>query len=253
MWGSGPDDVWAVGGVWEESRAGSGTIAHFDGSEWSVAMDDADQPLVAIWGSSAEDIYAVGGDEPLHFLHFDGSSWEPVAKPPDIEHCLSGSDVWGSGAEDVFVTTFDSVVYFDGSQWSYLATLLGSTEPPFTVWGTSGTNVYVGHGNGLIDRWDGSGWTDSLKLVDDWRVGFGGIWGTGESDIFAVGGYRGITDTVPHTGYADGACIYHFDGARWIEQEGVRGLSDGLDDVWGASATDVWAVGEEGTVLRYRK
>lgn len=31
-----------------------------------VALDDAEQPLVAIWSSWADNVFAVGGDEPVH-------------------------------------------------------------------------------------------------------------------------------------------------------------------------------------------
>src|SRR5579863_5911400 len=51
VWGSGPDDVWAVG---------NGTIIHWDGEAWSSRVSGTDEPLLAIWGDGADDIWATG-------------------------------------------------------------------------------------------------------------------------------------------------------------------------------------------------
>jgi hypothetical protein len=48
---------------------------------------------------------------------------------------------------------------------------------------------------------------------------------------------------------ADDGDIYHFDGADWFEIE--TEVEKDLNDIWGSSATDVFIVGEFGTVLHY--
>ena len=256
IWGSGTSDVWAVGGVWD-GQLGTGTIAHFDGTEWSEVLDDAPQPLVAVWGTSADNVYAIGGaDADVYIAQFDGTSWEELASPPDdpdgINESWVGTGVWGTGPNNLYVTTFNSVVHFDGSEWSYLASGLGCTFPADSVWGTSETNVFVGQ-TGSINRWDGENWSSSLQIepIDEEYVYFSGIWGTGDTDVFAVGGYWGYTDTAPSHGFAGGACIQRFDGVVWTEHN-VRSLASSLAAVWGASTSDVWAVGDGGSILRYR-
>jgi hypothetical protein len=52
IWGSGPNDVWAVGG--------SGTILHWNGSAWSSVSSCITNNLNGVWGSGANDAWAVG-------------------------------------------------------------------------------------------------------------------------------------------------------------------------------------------------
>jgi hypothetical protein len=67
------------------------------------------------------------------------------------------------------------------------------------------------------------------------------IWGSGDDDVYVAGGPLGA---------AGMAMLRHFDGATWTEIG--TGTRQTLWWVWGApAATDVWMVGEEGTVLRY--
>ena len=64
------------------------------------------------------------------------------------------------------------------------------------------------------------------------------VWGSSETDIFAVGGEpyeRGI--------------IVHYDGNTWSTM--TTPLVMGLHAVWGSSSTDVFAVGEYSTILHY--
>ena len=70
VWGSGPDDVWAVGD--------RGTIVHWDGGRWSSIPSGTTQRLVSVWGSGPSDIWAVG--EFGTIVHWKGSGWAVV--PP---------------------------------------------------------------------------------------------------------------------------------------------------------------------------
>jgi len=56
------------------------------------------------------------------------------------------------------------------------------------------------------------------------------IWGTSDTDIFAVG---------------DFGTIEHYDGKKWVKQNSSS--SRHLSDVWGTSPTNVYAVGEVDT------
>jgi hypothetical protein len=87
---------------------------------------------------------------------------------------------------------------------------------------------------GLILRYDGSGWTEVVPAEPD--LLFSGVWSAAPNDAFAVG----------QLGQA--AAVYHFDGAAWTAMT-VPPVGP-LLDVWGTSGTDVYAVGE-GTILHY--
>ena len=71
-WGSGSNDVWAVGGA--------GSIVHWDGTTWSVVESGTTRDLNGVWGTGPSDVWAVGSGG---ILHWNGSVWSPgsVATP----------------------------------------------------------------------------------------------------------------------------------------------------------------------------
>jgi hypothetical protein len=85
VWGSGADDVWAVGT--------GGVILHFDGDAWTPTTSPTDDRLIAVWGTTADDVYAVGGDGVGLVLRWDGAAWTTFASTPEP---LSG--VWRAAA-----------------------------------------------------------------------------------------------------------------------------------------------------------
>jgi hypothetical protein len=99
VWGSGPDDVCALGlGFWLGSLP---AILHWDGSDWSVsAQDYAEQ---GIWGSGPNDVWAVGGGD---ILHWNGSDWS--ASRSGAFPSLLG--VWGSGPGDVWAVGYAGII-----------------------------------------------------------------------------------------------------------------------------------------------
>jgi hypothetical protein len=78
VWGSGPSDVWAVGG----DPLGAGpvpAILHWDGDAWASVPPPAaavGRMLYKVWGSAADDVWAVGDQGVL--LHWDGLAWTSV-------------------------------------------------------------------------------------------------------------------------------------------------------------------------------
>jgi hypothetical protein len=63
------------------------------------------------------------------------------------------------------------------------------------------------------------------------------VWGTSGSDVFTVG----ELSTDDENGFQLASVIFHYDGGAWILQRRIRDVS--LRGVWGATPTDVWAVG----------
>lgn len=96
IWGSGANDVWAVGQ--------NGTIRHASGpaGTWSIVASPTTNDLHAIWGSGPNDVWAVGDAGTV--LHFDGKAWARATiglAPGDVPTRLLG--VWGSGPDDVWI------------------------------------------------------------------------------------------------------------------------------------------------------
>ena len=62
------------------------------------------------------------------------------------------------------------------------------------------------------------------------------VWGSSETDIFAVG-WR--------------STILHYDGVKWEDISPETGTGLQLEGVWGSSGSNVFAVGSDGVILRY--
>ena len=78
VWGSGPSDVWAVGGD-PQGLGPAPALCHWNGEGWSIeaAPPEADgRILYKVWGTAQDDVWAVGQGGLL--LHYDGMSWSSV-------------------------------------------------------------------------------------------------------------------------------------------------------------------------------
>ena len=280
VWGSGPNDVYAVGE--------NGTIVHYAGAWWSTTPSGTTATLYDVWGSGRADVFAVGDAGTI--LHYDGTDWS--AMDSTTTQPLNG--VWGSGPNDVFAVGGDgTILHYDGSTWSVMSS--GTTEALADVW-SSGPNDAFAVGGETILHYDGIAWStmEHNQWVPD--GGFSGVWGSGPNTVFAVTGKPSL--------YVGGAAFYRYDGALWSEwnvryplhrYQGIGGngpndvfvvgydfvywddmprrFSEGgafrycggtlnlskmdagtkmlLNAVWCAGPDDVFAVGAAGTILRY--
>ena len=73
-------------------------------------------------------------------------------------------------------------------------------------------------------HYDGTSWTAQPSGTSAVLLG---VWGSGRTDVFAVG--------------STGGAILHYDGTSWTAQ--TSGTSEDLSGVWGSGGTDVFAVG----------
>jgi hypothetical protein len=88
---------------------------------------------------------------------------------------------------------------------------------------------------GTILHWDGSAWTSVSSGTTYYLFG---VWGSGASDVWAVGG--GLPGTIT---------ILHWDGSAWTSVS--IGMPNTLYGVWGSGASDVWGAGYGGTILHW--
>src|SRR5262249_48297164 len=88
VWGSAPDDVWAVGNY--------GAIVHWNGSAWSSGRTPTASSLGPMWGSGPSDVWAVGSSGAI--VHWDGGAWSSVPSGTDTPL----RSIWGSGPGDVW-------------------------------------------------------------------------------------------------------------------------------------------------------
>src|SRR4029077_10474552 len=100
VWGSGPNDVFAVGYM--------GRIVHFDGARWSSMSSGTPDWLKSVWGTGPDDVYAISsapvGGNPVLVLHWDGTSWSRIYGGDDASAPASAynpASIWGSAADDI--------------------------------------------------------------------------------------------------------------------------------------------------------
>jgi hypothetical protein len=218
VWGSGANDVWAVGD--------SGAVLHGDGTAWAPVPSGTDRDLRGVWGSGASDVWAVGEGEVI--LHWDGRAWSTVLAPAVGPALMA---VWGSAANDVWaVARGGTIVHWDGAAWTSVSS--GTTDDLFGVSGTSATNAWALSAKAIL-HWDGAAWSESQRLVADLRA----IWSDGATDGWAVGG----------------PWPQRWDGTKWSQSAtGHDDLVDGTyGSVWGTAPTDVWAVGTGGSIRHW--
>jgi hypothetical protein len=239
VWGSGPSDVYAVG-VSDISTYYQAAALHYNGVTWSPISSlgvyyTYGSNYDTIWGSSASDVYVFGTGENTLLYHFDGSTWNKLTSPWEIQwfYCA-----WGSGPSDVYAVTYSgNIIHYNGTAWAVTKTQWHLLD----IWGASSSDIYaVGFDkgkNGIIIHSDGSTWS-TMKSVTS--MGFGGVWGSGASDVYAVG--------------SEGT-ILHYDGSSWSTQDsGVTGYSSKdyfLESVWGSGPNDVYAVGDYSDLLQH--
>lgn len=241
LWGSGASDMYAVGT--------GGLIMHFDGRNWLKVNSGTTSSIDCIWGTGPRDIFAIAFPD---ILHYDGENWTAMSKDAPVPFFA----MWGTNAKDIYAAgLYHTILHYDGDRWTPMRNPLSDIDPQqkapcglYGVWGSSANNVYAvgwiayAKGNsadrrydrasfwapqGVILRYDGKTWSNVANPGED-----GGrliaVWGSGPSNIYAVGDK-----------------VLHYDGRYWTSvSTGVRGTFRGI---WGTGPKDVYIVGEDDT------
>lgn len=152
----------------------------------------------------------------------------------------AASDVWLAGADD---GSGPVVLHYDGGTWERRDT--GVTGDLWWVNALAGGSVFFGGSSATVLRYDGSAFA-ALETPGPAAATVFGVWAAAEDDVYAAGSIDG------KSGF-----LWHYDGTTFgaLPLDGVLPLNDhaetpGLFKVWGSSASDVWAVGASGVILR---
>lgn len=114
------------------------------------------------------------------------------------------------------------------------------------MWGSAANNVYAANHTGML-RWNGSSWSHVAAVR--WRTLYD-VWGSGASNVWGVGDkgelvrWNGTAWTLSRY---DGTSV----AAKDLGDFDTPARSYSLRGVWGSSASNVFAVGDSGVVLRY--
>ncbi|HLV99177.1 MAG TPA: hypothetical protein VKT82_10945 [Ktedonobacterales bacterium] len=216
---------WAVGAVGGEQGPASTTslLLHYNGRSWTQVQAPG-WGLSNISMTSASDGWIAGnavgslGNTSI-LLHYTGSKWVQVQKPSAIDEILSlsmvaASDGWMVGLK--FLTTSTGPVN---------AFLAGSAPP---------ANMVFAHYNGTT-------WTNTqtpLAIGANQFASVSALYMDSPTDGWAVGSFTG------------GNLYFHYSGGKWTQVRGPG--TDGLLGVFMLSTGEGWAVGNNGSILRYQ-
>ena len=254
IWASSASNVIAVGA--------GGTILRYDGTTWTPMTSGTTQTLYAVWGTSPNAVYAVGDNGTILRYRGVGNSWEPVASGTTAAlFAISGT----TAGELHVAGDRGTLLRFDGTGWQALAT--PHSEPQWTVWSSEAEGAFVGGGSGLtyVHR---SGTASILSLSPTYND----VAVVGPNLAFAVGDLGAIlrwdgstwtSMTNPQPGSyndvfpLDGSAVYaagsagvsQFNGATWVAMS--MPAHPLLRGVWASAPTNVVAVGDGGTIMRF--
>lgn len=233
-WGTGPDDVFAVGGP-----LGNGTpatILHYDGASWTDLHATGMDTFWWANGTGDGDVWFVGTSGRI--THWDGSAFTDFASGTTATlfgvFAAATDDVWVVGGTPDGGTSQpnDVLLHYDGTSFtpSPLPQTLGRSF--FKVWGTGSDNLYVVGEYGTI--WHRTGTTWALEANDP-PLATGNLTtvnGCSASEVYAVGGQDVLVS----------------DGTSWTRANVT--LENGVNGVSCASPGNVVIVGFGGLKQR---
>lgn len=284
LWANSPDDIFAVGAEESVTEQYVPVIIHYDGVAWSP-MDipaGAAMLLEGLWGSGPSDVYASGTDaKNAVLLHYDGATWSPIelgeiaAGPPGGMRVFTC--IWGRNANDVFVARYDygtpgatQILHFDGANWSVDDYVHSAQAVSLT--GDEEGRLFVTKTDYGLDVFEGGVWTTiypeltsvlfdveaasgvvavgSKGIVIERAPGSDGEWSL--SDTLKPATLRGLWGS-QGTWFAvtlEGQIFRRtpFDNGAWHESPSSNVMA--LYDVAGTTTTNLFAVGDNGRILR---
>ncbi len=269
IWGSGPTDLWAGGGVTSKNNvAMPGVLLHGTGSSpSSISWTHVSAPVTirSIWGTSANDVYAaasvtnrVDATDPSFVLHYSESEWTidsvSTAFPAHFER------VWGTSRDDIWVAGRVPVSpYFVNGQvlhrrpdgaggftWTKeLSSMTGSTtvdvfgfsassNATFLIGFTSDYNGPYYHTGTSNDEGASFTWTPYRGALTGFtQNALSTLWATGPDDVW-LAGQQGR--------------LRHWNGTEWhvaavaLDKWPVQ---NAVHAIWGSGSNDIWVVGAD--------
>ena len=192
IWGSGPSDVWAVGGQ---------NTLHYTGTSWSAEMSP--YTLYAISGIAPNDIWVSGSTIPENgsgdtgvdvFRHWNGTAWVD-SMLTTTAHSLS---IFARTHDDVWAAGQGAVLHYTGTRWGTSGMGIMPGDLLTGVWAAGAGDVtVVGQEN---YRLNGTTWMLQPRIDPGTSEYYRSVWGFAADNIWAVGA----------SGY-----VIHWNGTAW--------------------------------------
>ena len=238
-------DGWAVGQ--------GGAIIRWDGSTWKSIASPVAAPnnLRGVWLASSADGWAVG-DAAVPALsqifRWDGANWDlyqtsPVASQLNAIHGTDTTNVFAVGNFPGGASPPAILRWTGGPAWTDISpagvaiglNLYGVFAVSPSLAFAVGQNPGAGFPATVL-RWDGSVW-GSIPSGTANGVTLRSVWMVSGTDGWAVGD-KGVAAT---------ATIVRWNGLAWAAE--TSPTANQLNSVQALSSTDVWAVGDGGTIV----
>jgi len=220
----------------------NGWIGRFDGQTWTNEQITGDPMLRGVFVLAPDDAWAVGNFGAL--LHFDGSTWTSV---PGAEN-LHLTGIWGSSSTNLYACGFTSstefpsegvILHWDGSAWSVVVrhVEIDLSVTFMSIHGTGPDDIWVTGSSGQVWHYDGSDWT-RLTLPPEYAAWeFWSVYAPNQTQRVFSGykdTYEGFTLQLENGVFSE----------LEIDTDAV------ISQVRGTSLADLWAVLNNGSVLR---
>jgi len=262
LWGYSHSEVYVCGS--------NGALFRFDGTSWTrmILFDEPnfDAELYDLWGPAPGSISMV---DRFNILWFNGT-WHGISLRPS-----NGLGLWGFALNQQIAVSNGVSEHLAGTQLKIFNTQ--TQEPLFDVWGPSTGDCFAVGRSGSIEHFDGVAWqalnNELLDNVYDVAVAPAGAIAVGDNGlILRQNGSSWIRDNLSSNYELSGVCqaggltvavgryapnkidwrqaILTSTGGNWTDA-GAVGAAPRLFDVWASSASNVYAVGWGGEILRY--
>jgi hypothetical protein len=245
VWGSGPNDVWAVSTTSERSTVGeSGSVIHWDGTAWTKSATPVGPNLFGgVSGTGPNDVWVAGAAVTRGFLgkgtsatpvilHFDGKTWTQTLTGSSGQG--SFSSVHARTSDDAWAVGGTLAARWNGARW--ISAALPASLFVSSVSVRAQDDAFAVGLAGAIVHWDGVAWSSSSSptsedLTSVWTSLDGNVWISGKNQIRKEDG------------------VFRWDGSRW--QLVSLSPAASFDRVWGRTPDDVWAIGSFGEMRRW--
>ena len=207
-------------------------------SGWMSETSNTNQRLLGVWGASASSVWAVGQSGTA--VYYNGANWQVRSVPAEAQNAYLVA-VHGTAANNVFALGSDVLIHFDGTQWKFVASLVGTTC-------TAATGLYAtGDANNDVDI---SCWYYPNTGADDAYVQLYQVSGAGKvtqltsvSDgVFGCHYYSGgVWAFSPTNVWLGGCSTRTFDGSALS----VVGTATRATEIWAASPQAVFTLDYE--------
>jgi hypothetical protein len=263
--------VWATSAQKSVAIGPKGALAWSDGNQWHPSSKGGAGDLNGIIGLADDDYYIVGQTAKL--IHYDGSDFIDITNLPTTMNLYGiwGNDasdmmlvgdktvltgpvtsltqetvpivagwraVWGTGEHRYVTGELGKMLHYDGSKWEKMVT--GTEQSLLAIWGFGTDDIFAVGEAATIVHFDGEKWSP-MDAFGTEETRFLDVWGSASDDVYVTAQIE--TDQGP-LGY-----LLHFDGNSW--KIALAGTAVNLRHIHGSSDENVFAVGQQGTIVRY--